>query len=109
MPLVAHAAKSCPSSNGTTTFTPQNPVQTSFAQELIAYWLSFARAGDPNTYKLERSPAWPSYTASKKARIVLQQNRENNSQSSGSYIELEPEVESKRCQFVASKVDHEQN
>jgi len=95
--------------NGSTTFTPMTPVEISFAEELIAYWLSFVRSGDPNTFKLARSPEWSPYTLGDKARVVLQQDPLNTTTRSGSFVELEPQEESQRCQFVISKVAHEQN
>lgn len=94
--------------NGSTTFTPMTPVEVSFAEELIAYWLSFVRAGDPNTFKLARSPTWTEYTA-QKARIVLQQDPKNTTTLSGSFVELEAENETRRCAVVASKVQHQEN
>ncbi|KAI8990740.1 alpha/beta-hydrolase [Trametes punicea] len=92
--------------NGTTTFQPQRPIDKAFASELIAYWLSFVRSGNPNTYKLARSPVWPEYTSERKARIVLQEGE--NKDVSGSTVEEESEQESGRCAFVASKVPHQQ-
>ncbi|KII91820.1 hypothetical protein PLICRDRAFT_105475 [Plicaturopsis crispa FD-325 SS-3] len=94
--------------NGTTTFTPLNSTEQAFAQELVAYWLSFVRAGDPNVHKLARSPAWAPYTSATKSRIVLQQADADES-GSGSYVELEPPAESRRCAFVASLVEDQQN
>ncbi|KAJ7590223.1 Alpha/Beta hydrolase protein [Mycena floridula] len=108
--VVAHAAENWmmflgtnPGTNGTTTFSPMTPVETAFAEELIAYWLSFVRAEDPNTFKLARSPIWPAYASTKKTRIVLQQDPLNTTTKSGSFLELEPERETERCNFVASK------
>ncbi|KAJ3826726.1 Alpha/Beta hydrolase protein [Lentinula raphanica] len=95
--------------NGTGTFTPMSPVEKAFAAELIAYWLSFVRSGDPNTFKLDRSPTWEGYFRTSKKRVVLQQPVDNSTTMSGSFNELEPEVESGRCEFVATKVQHEQN
>ncbi|KAK7037770.1 hypothetical protein VNI00_010731 [Paramarasmius palmivorus] len=100
--------------NGTATFTPLDPVESAFAEELIAYWLSFVRSGDPNKFKLPRSPTWPSYTVSgsskhAKRRIVLQQDPQSTTTQSGSYIETEPIQETKRCKVVASKAKQEQN
>ncbi|KAI0672409.1 alpha/beta-hydrolase [Trametes maxima] len=92
--------------NGTTTFRPQRPIDKAFASELIAYWLSFVRTGDPNTHKLARSPVWPGYSAQSRGRIALQEG--SGIQVSGSTAEKEPEVESSRCAFVASKVPHQQ-
>ncbi|TFK53144.1 alpha/beta-hydrolase [Heliocybe sulcata] len=94
--------------NGTTTFTPQTPVELAFTSELFAYWLSFVRSGDPNTYKLARSPEWPQYSFASRERIVLQQDPQNTTTNSGNYAEPEPAGESLRCAFVASQVDHQQ-
>ena len=94
--------------NGTTTFEPQRPVDKAFAAELIAYWLSFVRAGDPNTYKLERSPEWPAYKPANRMRIALQEPADGNLTVSGSNAEEEPPLESRRCAFVASKASHQQ-
>ncbi|KAK1233835.1 hypothetical protein PQX77_003001 [Marasmius sp. AFHP31] len=115
-PAVNHAAEnwmmflgSNTGSNGTTTFTPQTPVELAFTEELIAYWLSFVRAGDPNKFKLPRSPEWPQYARASKRRIVLQQDRGNSTSRSGSFVEQEPGNESRRCEVVASKSEQEQN
>ncbi|KIK58091.1 hypothetical protein GYMLUDRAFT_262697 [Collybiopsis luxurians FD-317 M1] len=99
-------------SNGTGVFTPMTPVEKAFASELIAYWVSFVRSGDPNTFKLGRSPTWNEYFttgANAKQRIVLQQPANNSMTESGSFIETEPAAESRRCAFVATKVPQEQN
>ncbi|OSD00461.1 alpha/beta-hydrolase [Trametes coccinea BRFM310] len=93
--------------NGTTTFQPQRPIDKAFASELIAYWLSFVRSGNPNTHKLARSPVWPEYTLQRKSRIVLQEGASTD--VSGSEAEVEPQAESSRCAFVASKAAHEQD
>ncbi|KAH8101678.1 alpha/beta-hydrolase [Cristinia sonorae] len=112
-PAVGHAAEnwmmflgSNTGFNGTTTFTKMTPTESAFAEELIAYWLSFVRAGDPNTHKLARSPSWPEYTAAKKTRLVLQQGTPD---ASGSVLESEPDRETERCAFVLSKVLKQQN
>ncbi|KAJ6473312.1 Alpha/Beta hydrolase protein [Mycena vulgaris] len=95
--------------NGSGTFTPMTPVETSFAAELIAYWLSFVRAGDPNTFKLARSPLWTQFTSGAKARIVLQQDPLNTTVLSGSFLETQLDLETRRCSFVASQVGVQQN
>ncbi|KAJ7099280.1 Alpha/Beta hydrolase protein [Mycena belliarum] len=95
--------------NGSGTFTPMTPVEISFAEELIAYWLSFVRAGDPNTFKLARSPLWTPYTILGRTRIVLQQDPRNSTTRSGSVLEVESPAEGRRCRFVASQVDVQQN
>ncbi|PIL29185.1 hypothetical protein GSI_09234 [Ganoderma sinense ZZ0214-1] len=94
--------------NGSTTFQPMTPQDDAFAAELIAYWLSFVRAGDPSTFRLARSPVWPAYTVQGKERIVLQEPRTENTSVSGSVAEQEPELETSRCAFVASKAVHQQ-
>ena len=84
------------------------PSEDAFAEELIAYWLSFVRAGDPNTFKLDRSPVWPEYTMKGQQRIALQEPKTNDLTISGSDAEQEPALESSRCEFVASKSQREQ-
>ncbi|KAG6894638.1 hypothetical protein C0992_005283 [Termitomyces sp. T32_za158] len=93
--------------NGTTTFTPMTPIEDAFASELIAYWLSFVRSGDPNTFKLSRSPVWPGYSAQDRSRIVLQQPETLT--TSGSFIEKEMEPETQQCDLIASQVADQQN
>lgn len=85
------------------------PVETSFAEELIAYWLSFVRTGNPNTHKLTRSPVWPSYNSDHRATIVLQQDPSNTTIRSGSFFETEVEPETRRCNVIAGQVIQEQN
>ncbi|KAG7444734.1 alpha/beta-hydrolase [Guyanagaster necrorhizus] len=111
--IVAHAAEnwmmfrgSNTGYNGSATFSSMTPEETAFSQELIAYWLSFVRAEDPNTFKLKRSPVWDRFSLGEKKQIVLQQN---TTTMSGSFIELADEKEVARCQFVASKAEKEQN
>ncbi|KAG6872540.1 hypothetical protein C0995_009001 [Termitomyces sp. Mi166 len=93
--------------NGTTTFTPMTPIEDAFASELIAYWLSFVRSGDPNTYKLARSPVWPSYSAEERSRIVLQQAETLT--ASGSFVEKEVQPETHRCEVIANQAADQQN
>ena len=96
--------------NGTTTFQPQSDLDRAFAEEMIAYWLSFVRSGDPNTFKLERSPVWPAYSARDMRRIVLQEPRGEDASVhvSGSSVEEEPASESARCEFVVTKAERQQ-
>ena len=90
--------------DGTTTFTNMTASEEAFVEELIAYWLSFVRTHDPNTFKLERSPLWPQYTASSPNIIVLQRPTgadANSTTVSGSVIEKQDDAETRRCDFVA--------
>ena len=82
------------------------PPEKAFASELIAYWLSFVRSGDPNTYKLARSPVWPNYNVATMQRIVLTQG---TTEKSGSTTESIAEDEKSRCEFVSSKFVEQQN
>ncbi|EIW79934.1 alpha beta-hydrolase [Coniophora puteana RWD-64-598 SS2] len=113
---VNHAAEnwmlfqgSSPSFNGSLSFTPQTPVELTFTSEVIAYWLSFVRSGDPNTYKLAMSPAWDAWTADAPVRVVLQQDQSNSTTVSGSYMEPQPDVETKGCQVDFGQVEDQQN
>ncbi|EJD02053.1 alpha/beta-hydrolase [Fomitiporia mediterranea MF3/22] len=92
--------------NGSTVFTGLDPVETAFSEELIAYWLSFVRTKDPNTFKLERSPFWPDFSTNKRA--VLQQDQQNETRASSIFVEEEDAAKS-RCAFVASVVEHMQD
>jgi carboxylesterase type B len=96
--------------NGSTTFNPMTPTEDAFAAELIAYWISFVRSGDPNRYRLSRSPEWPMYRSSNTtSRIVLQQGPGSTTTVSGSFVEAEPEKAKIRCAIVASQVGRQQN
>ncbi|KAF8150954.1 Alpha/Beta hydrolase protein [Crassisporium funariophilum] len=94
--------------NGSTTFTQMTPTENAFAAELIAYWLSFVRAGNPNTFKLARSPTWSLYEG-QNSRVVLQQGPGNSTTVSGSFVEQEAAEERTRCSLVASQVVQQQN
>lgn len=72
-------------SNGTVVFDSFNQSEAAFAEELIAYWLSFVETGDPNSGKLDRSPQWPEYGASKQ-RLCLEAAKDGDT-GSGSKAE----------------------
>ncbi|GJJ14529.1 hypothetical protein Clacol_008794 [Clathrus columnatus] len=87
--------------NGSGVLTGLNATETAFSQELIAYWLSFVRSSNPNTYRLERSPEWPSFSpTSTGKRQVLQQDPKNRTTVSGIVSELEPSADLERCDFT---------
>ncbi|KLO17165.1 alpha/beta-hydrolase [Schizopora paradoxa] len=93
--------------NGSTVFTGLNAVETAFSEELIAYWLSFVRAENPNTFKLARSPEWPGFQTNQ--RTVLQEDPGNSTVKSGVFVETEFAGDASRCAFVAAKSEHLQN
>ena len=80
--------------------------EQAFAAELIAYWLSFVRSGNPNTHKLSRAPTWPTFEDATARRIVL---TEGTATKTGSTVEEIPTDERSRCAFVASKDVEQQN
>lgn len=82
------------------------PAQEAFAEELIAYWLSFVRTGDPNTHKLARAPQWPLYNTGTTQRIVL---TEGTDTATGSALETISALERRRCEFVSSKARVQQS
>ncbi|KAL1743322.1 Alpha/Beta hydrolase protein [Schizophyllum fasciatum] len=86
--------------NGTFTSDDMDDTQKAFAQELIAYWLSFVRSGDPNAHKLDRSPDWLEYSTHERSRLVLQESPIESSLS-GSAVEEESEDETGRCAAIA--------
>ena len=98
--------------NGTATFTGMTPSEEAFAEELIAYWLSFVRTHDPNTFKLERSTEWPQFTSQAMNRIVLKRPTgadANSTTVSGNIVEKQDRAETERCEFVASIVHEQEN
>ncbi len=88
--------------NGSTRFSGMTAAEDAFASEMIAYFLSFVRTGDPNTYRLARSPEWPGYSVGGERRMVLQQGTETESGCFGESVEQE------RCAFVATKAAAQQ-
>ncbi|KAF9647804.1 alpha/beta-hydrolase [Thelephora ganbajun] len=89
--------------NGTATYQNQTAAERAFAEETIAYWLSFVRSGDPNKYKLSRSPNWPKYTTFSPSRILLAQS--NDTTKSQSSVELIPIREILRCALLGGRSD----
>jgi len=88
-------------------FSTFNPSEIAFSEELIAYWLSFVRTYNPNTFRLDRAPVWGQYTSKHRNRIVLNEapvGADVNTVS-GSHMEIEGNGAAKRCQIVAGLVD----
>ncbi|PVF95506.1 alpha/beta-hydrolase [Serendipita vermifera] len=78
-----------PGENGTYTLTPFfNQSQQSFAKELIGYWVSFVRSGDPNTFAIPGSPEWPTWGSTKflRRRMVLREGMHEQDGSEGIYV-----------------------
>jgi len=92
------------SQNGTITYQTQTAAEQAFAEETIAYWLSFVRSGDPSKYKLSRSPNWPKYSTASPSRILLAKSVDNTTQSKSS-VELVPAGEINRCALLGKESD----
>ncbi|KAF9460347.1 Alpha/Beta hydrolase protein [Collybia nuda] len=93
--------------NGSVTFTGLTPTENSFASELIAYWLSFVRTGNPNTHKLSRSPVWNGYNETLRYRNVLQQDPAGSTTRTGIFLEQEVNLEIERCTVAGSQTSQE--
>jgi hypothetical protein len=84
------------------TYKKQFQSEGVLAKEAIAYWTSFAAAGNPSTDKESISPTWEFFIGpeSLRRRIVL--NRGSNT-STNSRMETLTEAEMQRCQFWMSE------
>lgn len=104
--------------NAGNTFTPFNTVrhllriallslivsqsEAVLSKEAIAYWTSFAAAGNPSTDKESISPAWESFIAPDSSRRRLVLNRGNNT-ATNSTMETLTDAEMARCRFWMSE------
>ncbi|WPH01885.1 alpha/beta-hydrolase [Acrodontium crateriforme] len=59
-----------------------------------AYWTSFIRCGDPNTYRLPGSPRWDEWCGPLGARMMFQTNN--------THMEQVPPDQWGRCQYMSS-------
>ncbi|QRV93283.1 carbohydrate esterase family 10 protein [Ceratobasidium sp. AG-Ba] len=88
--------------NGRTpSFTPFNITQAPVSHEIIRYWTSFTRSGDPSKYKLAYSPRWPNFVGNK--RVVMSEDVGGNGTRTASTIEVVPTYEQERCRFWMSQ------
>ncbi|KAJ7866069.1 Alpha/Beta hydrolase protein [Mycena olivaceomarginata] len=88
--------------NAGNTFTPFNTSEAVLSKEAIAYWTSFAAAGNPSTDKESISPAWESFIAPDSSRRRLMLNRGNNT-ATNSTMETLTDAEMARCRFWMSE------
>ncbi|CAE7191421.1 unnamed protein product [Rhizoctonia solani] len=89
--------------NGATggTFHSFNTTEVPVAQEIIQYWSSFTRSGNPSTFKRTYSPVWPTYAENN--RVVMSEDVDGNGNSTASSVESVLAFEQKRCQFWMSQ------
>ncbi|KAH0282788.1 triacylglycerol lipase [Aureobasidium namibiae CBS 147.97] len=59
-----------------------------------AYWISFIRSYNPNTYRLKGSPEWRAWTAQKKQRLHFVTN--------ATAMEVVDQRQQKRCAYLSS-------
>lgn len=100
-PVVVHSSENFWMFEGTGSGYVFNATESSFASEAIAYWVSFVRSGNPNTYALPGSPQWPKWEGQGK-RMVFNEGTTNTAGAyvSGSKVEAEPPAELQRCLTV---------
>ncbi|KAJ6468134.1 Alpha/Beta hydrolase protein [Mycena vitilis] len=89
--------------NAGNTFTPFNTSEAVLSREAIAYWTSFAAAGNPSTDKEVISPAWDAFAgphSSSRRRLKLTRGSDT---ATSSVMETITEDEMQRCQFWMSE------
>ncbi|KEP50149.1 carboxyesterase [Rhizoctonia solani 123E] len=89
--------------NGATggTFHPFNATEVPVAREIIQYWTSFTRSGNPTTFKRAYSPVWLTYTEN--SRVVMSEDVGGNGNNTASLVEAVLAYEQQRCQFWMSQ------
>ncbi|CAE6527139.1 unnamed protein product [Rhizoctonia solani] len=86
---------------GTTPFfAPFNITQVPVAQEIMQYWTSFTRSGDPSKFKRSYSPGWPNYADNR--RVVMSEDVGGDGSRTASFVEKIPTYEQERCSFWMS-------
>ncbi|KAJ7637392.1 Alpha/Beta hydrolase protein [Mycena polygramma] len=89
--------------NAGNTFTPFNTSEAVLSREAIAYWTSFAAAGNPSTDKEAISPGWDAFVgpdSSSRRRLKLTRGSDT---ATNSMMETITEDEIQRCQFWMSE------
>ncbi|KAF8686255.1 Alpha beta-hydrolase [Rhizoctonia solani] len=81
-------------------FAPFNTTQAPVAQEIMQYWTSFTRSGNPSKFKRSYSPAWPDYIGDR--RIVMSEDVGGSGNHTASFVEKIPVYEQERCSFWMS-------
>ncbi|KAI9651299.1 hypothetical protein NHQ30_001337 [Ciborinia camelliae] len=67
-----------------------------------AYWTSFIRSKDPNTYKLDSAPRWEQLKVSTYQRILLQAANVTGTAVANVTMETIPDEQLARCQYLSS-------
>ncbi|KIJ35249.1 hypothetical protein M422DRAFT_262418 [Sphaerobolus stellatus SS14] len=77
-----------------------NSTELALSKEIIAYWTSFARSGNPSTFKESYSPNWVEWQGTGK-RVVM--TRGNSPDGTASTLESVSSFEKERCTFWMSE------
>ncbi|PVF95225.1 alpha/beta-hydrolase [Serendipita vermifera] len=78
-------------------FAPFNITEVPVAKEIIGYWTSFTRNGNPSSYKQKYSPNWPNFLGAR--RVVISEDLSANGTDTASVVETVPVGESTRCKW----------
>ncbi|KAJ7206914.1 Alpha/Beta hydrolase protein [Mycena pura] len=84
--------------NAGNTFTPFNTSESTLSKEAIAYWTSFAVAGDPSTGKEAASIAWEPFSAPGSVRRHIVLTRGGNAATNTTMADTAPD-HIQRCRF----------
>ncbi|CAG8555868.1 10510_t:CDS:10 [Acaulospora colombiana] len=92
-----HASDLVPDSGTVPFFAPFNVTEIPVAKEIIGYWTSFTRTGNPSSYKQKYSPTWPNFMGAR--RVVISEDLNANGTDTASVVETVPVGESARCKW----------
>ncbi|CAD6446434.1 9a1562fc-5002-4a32-8486-2208e186d697 [Sclerotinia trifoliorum] len=67
-----------------------------------AYWTSFIRSKDPNTYKLKSTPKWKEFSITNYQRILFQAQNATGTATPRVKMESIPDKQLKRCNYLSS-------
>ncbi|KAF9525446.1 Alpha/Beta hydrolase protein [Crepidotus variabilis] len=82
-------------------FAPFNVTEAPISKEIISYWTSFTRTGNPSTFKTLFSPMWPTFKGT--TRVVMSEDIGGNGSTTSSVVESVPVMESTRCVWWMSQ------
>lgn len=78
------------------------PPDSALIPSIQAYWTSFIRSKDPNTYKLKSAPRWGQLKTSNYQRILFQAENVTGTATPNVTMETIPDVQMARCQYLSS-------
>ncbi|TGO25379.1 hypothetical protein BPAE_0081g00120 [Botrytis paeoniae] len=78
------------------------PPDSALIPYIQAYWTSFIRSKDPNTYKLKSAPRWGQLKTSNYQRILFQAVNVTGTATANVTMETIPDGQMARCQYLSS-------